>query len=163
MCSSIRKTEKKEVKDVKRMDPLIITASICGAEVTKAQNENVPYTIEEIKREAKLAYKAGASIIHLHVRDDNGNFRYEQPLFWVYYPYAREILGRERVFNIGNDASPLTWEDVLEMRFFSSYIFKASNVFDRRIKDYLSGVDILMEADKIKNEIFNMEHDLWSY
>lgn len=54
------------------MDKLIITAAICGAEVTKEQNENVPYTVEEIVREAKSAYEAGASIIHLHVREDDG-------------------------------------------------------------------------------------------
>lgn len=54
------------------MEKLIITAAICGAEVTKENNPNVPYTIEEIGREAEAAYKAGASIIHLHVREDDG-------------------------------------------------------------------------------------------
>ncbi len=54
------------------MDKLIITAAISGAEVTKENNPNVPYTIEEIGREAESAYKAGASIIHLHVREDDG-------------------------------------------------------------------------------------------
>ncbi|MCB9264960.1 MAG: gliding motility protein GldN [Lewinellaceae bacterium] len=95
--------------------------------------------------------------------DDNGNFKYERPMFWVYYPEAREVLARERVFNVGNDNSPMTFEDLFEMRFFSSYIYKESNVFDRRLEDYLSGVDLLMEADKIKQEIFNFEHDLWTY
>lgn len=54
------------------MEKLIITAAICGAEVTKDHNPSVPYTVEEIGREAELAYKAGASIIHLHVRNDDG-------------------------------------------------------------------------------------------
>jgi len=54
------------------MEKLIITAAISGAEVTKSQNPNVPYTVEEIAREAESAYKAGASIIHLHVREDDG-------------------------------------------------------------------------------------------
>jgi hypothetical protein len=57
----------------------------------------------------------------------------------------------------------MTWEDLFEMRFFASYIYKESNVYDRRLQDYLSGVDLLLEADKIKQEIFNFEHDLWSY
>lgn len=51
---------------------LIITAAICGAEVTKEQNPNVPYTVEEIVREAKSAVDAGAAIVHLHVRQDDG-------------------------------------------------------------------------------------------
>jgi gliding motility associated protien GldN len=99
----------------------------------------------------------------IDVTNDNGDFLYEQPMFWVYYPEARQLLARERVFNPGNDASPNTWEDLMEMRFFSSYIYKESNVYDRRLQQYLSGVDLLMEADKIKNQIFNFEHDLWSY
>ncbi|MCR5423651.1 MAG: 3-keto-5-aminohexanoate cleavage protein [Bacteroidales bacterium] len=54
------------------MEKLIITAAICGAEVTKEQNPNVPYTVEEIVREAKSAVDAGAAIVHLHVREDDG-------------------------------------------------------------------------------------------
>lgn len=54
------------------MEKLIITAAICGAEVTKQQNPAVPYTMEEIVREAKSAYDSGASVIHLHVREDDG-------------------------------------------------------------------------------------------
>ncbi|MBP5535641.1 MAG: 3-keto-5-aminohexanoate cleavage protein [Bacteroidales bacterium] len=54
------------------MEKLIITAAICGAEVTKEQNPNVPYTVEEIVREAKSAVDAGAAIVHLHVRHDDG-------------------------------------------------------------------------------------------
>lgn len=54
------------------MEKLIITAAISGAEVTKEHNPAVPYTKEECVREAKLAYEAGASIIHLHVRTDKG-------------------------------------------------------------------------------------------
>lgn len=54
------------------MDKIIITAAICGAEVTKKDNPNVPYTVDEIASEAQRAYNEGASIIHLHVRDDDG-------------------------------------------------------------------------------------------
>lgn len=95
--------------------------------------------------------------------DENGNYKYTIPLFWVYYPECREILARYKVYNQGNDASPLSWEDLFEMRYFSSHIIKSSNVYDRKIEDYLSGVDMLLEAEKIRMEIFNFEHDLWSW
>ena len=52
------------------MEKLIITAAICGAEVTREQNPAVPYTVEEIVREAKSAVDAGAANVHLHVRED---------------------------------------------------------------------------------------------
>ncbi|MEX2588914.1 MAG: gliding motility protein GldN, partial [Chitinophagales bacterium] len=90
-------------------------------------------------------------------------YRGDQVLFWCYYPELRPILAQYRVFNRHNDATTVSWEDLFEMRFFSSYIIKESNVQDRRIQDYTAGVDALLEADKIKYEIFNFEHDLWSY
>ncbi|TFG17412.1 MAG: 3-keto-5-aminohexanoate cleavage protein, partial [Promethearchaeota archaeon] len=54
------------------MNKLIITAAICGAEVTKDHNPAVPYSVKEIGIEAEKAFLAGASIIHLHVREDDG-------------------------------------------------------------------------------------------
>ncbi len=97
------------------------------------------------------------------VYDENGNFKYEKPMFWVNYPGARELLARETVYVTGNEAARMTWEDLFEMRLFSSYIYKEGNVRNNRLKDLYSGVDLLLEADKIKQEIFNYEHDLWEY
>lgn len=100
----------------------------------------------------------------IDVIDNDGNFRYESPLFWVYYPQAREMFARHRVFTLGgNNNATISWEDMFEMRHFASYIYKESNVYDRRIIDYATGVDMLMESEKIKNDIFNFEHDLWQY
>lgn len=65
------------------MEKLIITAAICGAEVLKEHNPAVPYTVEECVREAKSAYDAGASIIHLHVRYDDGTPTQDKERFRV--------------------------------------------------------------------------------
>jgi len=100
----------------------------------------------------------------IDVKDNEGNFRFEKPMFWVNYPQARELFARHRVFTMGgNTNATISWEDLFEMRYFASYIYKESNVYDRKIQDYLSGLDIMMESEKIKNEIFNFEHDLWQY
>ena len=99
----------------------------------------------------------------IEVNDENGNFKYEKPLFWIAYNELRPILAKERVFNHFNDAVMTSWEDLMEMRYFASTIIKASNVHDRRIEDYLTGRDALLEAEKIRMEIFNFEHDLWSH
>ncbi|MEO5583438.1 MAG: gliding motility protein GldN [Saprospiraceae bacterium] len=90
-----------------------------------------------------------------------------RPLFWVYYPDCRKYLSQHKVFNENNVASPISWDDLFEMRHFSSFITKRSNVNDNRLVDYENlrdnGVDMLLESNKIKEEIFNFEHDLWSY
>ena len=65
------------------MEKLIITAAICGAEVTKAHNPAVPYTVEEMVREAKSAFEAGAAVIHVHVREDDGTPTQDRERFRV--------------------------------------------------------------------------------
>jgi len=87
----------------------------------------------------------------------------ERPMFWLYYPDCRDYFGRFQAFNEGNDASVMSWEDLFEIRLFSSYIFKVTNVYNRRLQDYLSGTNLLLEGEKIKAEIFNYENDLWQY
>ena len=84
-------------------------------------------------------------------------------MFWVYYPDLRPILIRHELFNEKNSARTLTYEDVFEMRLFSSYIVKEDNVYDRFIENYATGVDQVLESDRIKNEIFEYEHNLWEY
>lgn len=84
--------------------------------------------------------------------------------FWVYFPEFRPLFARYEVYNPHNDSNPVSFDDLFIQRRFSSYIFKESNVFgNRAIREYLTGDDILYEAERIKQRIFNFEHDLWEY
>ena len=86
------------------------------------------------------------------------------PLFWVYFPEAREILINAEVFNlVKNNAERRTYDDIFWKRMFGSTITKESSVMDRKVNEYMVGLDALLEAERIKTEIFNMEHDLWEY
>lgn len=86
-----------------------------------------------------------------------------EPLFWIYFPEARPVFAKALMFNRFNDAERRTYDDVFWKRMFSSYIYKESNVYDRRISEYVTGIDALFEADRIKNEMFNYEQSLWEY
>lgn len=98
------------------------------------------------------------------VKDDEGNFRYEKPLFWVHYPSARPLLaGRKVVTHGGNLAANMSWEDLFEMRYFASTVIKENNILDLRLQDYLAGGDILLHAEQIEDELFNREHDMWGW
>ncbi|WP_207422107.1 gliding motility protein GldN [Desertivirga brevis] len=87
----------------------------------------------------------------------------EQPAFWIYFPEARQIFVTKEVVSRMNDATGLSFDDVFMKRLFSSYIVKESNVDDLRIKDYAQGIDRLYESDRVKKELMDYEHDLWSY
>lgn len=56
---------------------VVITAALTGALANRNQCPSIPYTPEEIGLEAKLAVEAGASIVHIHARQDNGMPAYD--------------------------------------------------------------------------------------
>jgi len=87
----------------------------------------------------------------------------DKALFWVYFPQARSVFAKEEVFMRRNDAERRTMDDIFWKRMFSSYIRKETNVYDRTIGEYASGLDALLESERIKGEIFTYEHDLWHY
>jgi gliding motility associated protien GldN len=84
--------------------------------------------------------------------------------FWVYYPEVRPLLTNHEIFNQHNDAQRISFDDFLIQRRFGSFIIGMSNVYNnRRIITYALGIDALLEADKQKEWLFEMEHDLWEY
>ena len=90
----------------------------------------------------------------------------DRVLFWAYYPDLRPILAKYEVFNGKNFAGRMSWEELFESRFFSSYIIKSSldNPYDLSLKQYIKDpLFRLLEGENIKEKIFNYEQDLWSY
>ncbi len=94
---------------------------------------------------------------------DGVTFKGSKALFWIYFPQARKVFAGAEVFNRFNDAARLSYDDVFYKRMFNSYIYKESNVYDRFIMEYAKGMDALLESERIKNNIFLYEHDLWEY
>ena len=95
--------------------------------------------------------------------DDEGVSKGIAPLFWLYYPECRYVFANAECYNYENDAQRRTFEEIFQKRYFSSYIVKETNVFNRAIADYAKGLDALLESERIKDELFTIEHDLWHY
>lgn len=84
-------------------------------------------------------------------------------LFWLYFPECRYVFQNFFVQNRDNDAQRMSFDDLFWKRMFQSYIMKETNLYDREIESYRAGVDALLEAEKIKDQIFTFEHDLWNF
>jgi gliding motility associated protien GldN len=91
----------------------------------------------------------------------------EQPIYWVKMEELRPIIVNVELFNTMNDAARLSYDDFFQMRMFSSYIVKESNVYDMDINLFEEfkddGIAAQLESDRIKNDLFILEHDLWQY
>ncbi|MFI2742948.1 gliding motility protein GldN [Zhouia sp. PK063] len=88
------------------------------------------------------------------------------PLFWVWYPSAREVLHKAKAFNDENSARPISFDHLLNSRRFNGIIFKEDNVYgDRKIDDYIhqNALFQLLESERIKEKIRDKEMDMWSY
>lgn len=57
-------------------DKVIITCAMSGAVTTRAQCPAIPYSLQDYADEARRAYEAGAAIVHIHARDDDGTPTY---------------------------------------------------------------------------------------
>lgn len=95
--------------------------------------------------------------------DATGAERGKRKLFWLYFPNCRPTLMKTAAFYRHNQGANLTFDQVFSKRIFSSYITKNSNVYDRAIADYETGLDFFLEGEKIKDDILIFESDLWQY
>lgn len=93
------------------MQKLIITAAVQGAEVTKQQNPNLPVTPEELAQSSYEAYQAGAAIIHLHVRDENGNPTQDKAVFAEAMRLIREKCPDVIIQPSTGGAVGMSWEE----------------------------------------------------
>jgi uncharacterized protein (DUF849 family) len=90
-------------------DKVVITCAITGAVTTKSQCAAIPYTAEEIGEEARRAYEAGATVVHVHGREDFGQPSYRPEVFVA---YKREIEKRSPVvINFSTGAVGLSKEE----------------------------------------------------
>ncbi len=95
--------------------------------------------------------------------NDDGSYKGPKPLFWIYFPEARPILAKSDVFNRFNGAAKLTYDDFFWKRMFNSYIYKVDNQYDQTISEYTTGIDAILESERIKEELFGFEQQLWEY
>lgn len=121
------------------------------------------------KRQGELKYRLlgiapVAPDVSVLGTDDAGSALVE--LFWVWYPSAREILHKAKVFNQKNSAKPISFDHLLNARRFSAVIYKEDNIYgDRTIQSYLpdNALYQLLESDRIKERIRDREQDMWAY
>lgn len=143
-------------------------------EITLSSEDIDGYRIKGIwyfdKRHGELKYRLLAIApmapdVQLYGRE---GFENEEslPLFWIFYPSAREVLHKAYAFNEVNHRSPISFDDILNSRRFTSLIIREENLYgNRSIADYIQGNALfqIMESERIREHIRNRELDMWNY
>lgn len=106
----------------------------------------------------------GICPIRVFKKDENSPQMVKKRTFWVYYPDVRPLFANHEMYNRHNDAQRISFDDFFMQRRFNGYIWAESNVYnDRFINEYAIGLHSLQESNRIEEEIFRMEHDMWVY
>ncbi|MFT6845849.1 MAG: gliding motility associated protein GldN [Flavobacteriales bacterium] len=121
--------------------------------------EDWVYDKQRSERQVRII---GIAPVKLRFNTD-GDIIGDEVMFWLYFPECRYIFANHDVFNPNNDSERRSFEDVFWKRQFDSYVIKENNSYNRTIDSYAKGLNSLMESERIKTELFNFEHDLWSY
>ena len=139
---------------------------------TEVENEIPLSEITKFKIKEEVFFDNERSVLEFRILgiapivpkiDADGEVEGYQEEFWIYFPEARFVFAENEVFNRQNDVHRMTYDDLFWKRMFASRVVKESNVYDRKLEDYLSPMDALLEAEEIERTIFNFEHDLWSF
>lgn len=95
-------------------------------------------------------------------QNDDGSFRGSAPMFWIYFPEARNVLAQYEVYNPENDLHRLSWTDYWESRLWHGRIIQVSNPFNSTFSELgLTNMEALYEGQRTQDELINKELDMW--
>ena len=169
---SIQLTRAEIIGSTSSKDTIYIDNEFGSAVPQLIVNSFEPSSVKRIRLKEDWIFHHGRSTLEKRIIgicpvmekfDENGEYKGEMPLFWIYFPSVRGLLKSQSVQNFHNVGQPFNYDRLLQMRYFSSYIYKRSNVYNRKIDTYKTGIDALLEGEKFEIELFNLEQDLWEY
>lgn len=89
-----------------------------------------------------------------------------QPLFWVpmQHPAVRNLLVRYTAYiDPNNVARQPSWDWIFINQYYDAYVTRESNPYNRKISDYVTGEDAIIEAAIIEDKVFDIENSMWEY
>ncbi len=94
-----------------------------------------------------------------------GGAKEEYNPFWIWFPDARQAMATNVAYNPQNNNQRMSYDQIFHMRYFNSRVLKEDNTYDRSIEEYKMNNPMgqLLEAQQIKENLRNFEHDLWEY
>lgn len=87
-------------------------------------------------------------------------------LCWFYFPALRSTLAHQQVASADYPEYIRTLDDVFFFRYFHSWVYKESNVYDRTLKENVDnnpGLLLLMERRRVEVSVIELEHDAWIF
>ncbi|MBR1765488.1 MAG: gliding motility protein GldN [Bacteroidales bacterium] len=116
------------------------------------------------KQDSRQKVRIVGLCFHYMKENMQGNFA-PATSFWIPMDRlaVRDVLVNANAYDENNDVVERSYDDVFIQRYFDSYIIRQSNDYNRAISDYLTGEDAILESQRLEEELFNIESDMWEY
>lgn len=111
--------------------------------------------------------KLGIALMEEKYKEIDGETEYmgTTTLFWIPMQSwsVRVLFAKKEAYCKENLVHLPTWEYAFNSFMYSSFITREDNVYNRAIHEYLTGIDALLESERIEDEIMNISLDMWEY
>ncbi len=130
------------------------------------------YSIKEVvymdrARSGMQMRKLALAPLEERYKEIDGEMEYlgTYPLFWLAMnsTQVKELFAKKEAYCRENFVHLPTWEYAFNSNMFTWFITRENNVYNRAIRDYLTGEDALLESQRIEEEIMNISEDMWEY
>ena len=88
------------------------------------------------------------------------------PLFWVpmQNPSVRRVLARYSAYiSENNIVGQPSWDWIFLSQYYNAYVTRESNIYSRKVRDYATGDDAILESENIEDKLYDIENDIWDY
>ena len=108
----------------------------------------------------------GLTLIYKNCRDRDGEQTCDDiSMFWVPMDdmRVRNYLVKVLAYDEHNSHAERSYDDIFIDRYFDSFCYRESNTMNRSVSAYLTGTDAILESQRIENDIWDIESDMWEY
>lgn len=100
-----------------------------------------------------------------YLKENVNNEEVPATSFWIPMDdmRVRNVLVNANAYDENNDVRGRSYDDIFIQRYFDSYIVRESNTQNRKLEDYLTGEDAILQSQIIEDKIFDIESDMWEY
>ena len=145
---------------------IVIPHEFSSEDIYKLRLKEVWYIDKQDTRQ-KVQILCFALAINMYREDNEGDRDYlgTADLFWVpmLSSQVRSMLCNHETYQEGSIAHLPTWDQIFDTRMFDSFVTRESNRFNRTISEYVTGIDAILESQRIEDRVFEMESDMWEY
>lgn len=134
-------------------------------QVNQIRFKEVWYIDKQVSRQESRIIALAMAKDHFKEMDGDVDYIGTFEIFWIPMQSiaVRRLLAQNEAYFEDNIAHLPSWEAIFISHTYNSFITREDNRYNRKISDYLTGTDALLEAERIEDYLLEISEDMWEY